>query len=38
MGFPKGASLPFGQGRGQTPGLEVTSFILNDAEAVKVSV
>jgi hypothetical protein len=27
MGFPKGASIPFGQGRGQYPGREVASFI-----------
>ena len=28
MGFPKGASLPFGQGRGQNPAREVASFIV----------
>jgi len=27
MGFPKGASIPFGQGRGQYPGREVASFM-----------
>jgi hypothetical protein len=27
MGIPKGASIPFGQGRGQYPGREVASFI-----------
>ena len=27
MGFPKGASIPFGQGRGQYPAREVVSFI-----------
>ena len=27
MGFPKGASIPFGQGRGQNPAREVASFI-----------
>ena len=27
MGFPKGASIPFGQGRGQNPAREVVSFI-----------
>ncbi len=28
MGFPKGASIPFGQVRGQYPGREVDSFIV----------
>ena len=27
MGFPKGASIPFGQGQGQNPAREVASFI-----------
>ena len=27
MGFPKGASIRFGQGRGQNPAREVASFI-----------
>ena len=27
MGFPKGANIPFGQGRGQNPAREVASFI-----------
>jgi len=27
MEFPKGASIPFGQGRGQNPAREVASFI-----------
>jgi hypothetical protein len=27
MGFPKGASIPFGQGRGQNPAREVALFI-----------
>jgi hypothetical protein len=27
LGFPKGASIPFGQGRGQNPAREVASFI-----------
>jgi hypothetical protein len=27
MGFPKGASIPFGQGRGQNPAREAVSFI-----------
>ena len=27
MGFPKGASIPFGQGRGQNPAREVASLI-----------
>ena len=27
MGFPKGASIPFGQGRGHNPAREVASFI-----------
>ena len=27
MGFPKGASIPFGQGRSQKPAREVVSFI-----------
>ena len=29
MEFPKGASIPFGQGRGKYPGREVASFIYN---------
>jgi len=32
MGFPKGASIPFGQGRGQYPGREVASFIMTRAK------
>jgi hypothetical protein len=28
MGFPKGASIPFGQGRGQNPAREVALFIV----------
>ena len=31
MGFPKGASIPFGQGRGQNPAREVASFICTTA-------
>jgi len=31
MGFPKGVSIPFGQGRGQYPGREVASFIVGAA-------
>jgi hypothetical protein len=30
MGFPKGASIPFGQGRGQYLAREVPSFIDSD--------
>ena len=34
MGFPKGASIPFGQVRGQYPAREVASFIGGVAEAI----
>jgi putative addiction module killer protein len=34
MGFSKGASIPFGQGRGKYPGREVASFIQPVGEGV----
>jgi len=30
LGFPKGASIPLGQNRGQYPGREVVSFIMKE--------
>jgi len=35
MGFPKGASIPFGQGRGQYPAREVASFNSSTVDFLK---